>query len=71
MKELKKYLITEEYSDLCFFRKMTEVRGYDVEDAEERYNEGDEEFCTELTDEMFEQDNDARWSEITEIEEIK
>jgi hypothetical protein len=67
--KLKKFRITEEYSDLCFFRKITEIEAVDEEAAQELYEEGEEDYLV-IMDEMFDQNNDSRWREITDIEEV-
>lgn len=68
--KLKKFRITEHYSDLCFFKKIVEIEAKDEEHAEKLYYEGDGDYI-EIMDEIFEQKNDPQWNEIQEIEEIE
>ncbi len=67
--KLKKFQITELYSDLCFFKKVSIVEAKDEESAEEEYFQGNGEYQV-LMDEIYEQKNDTQWSQIEEIEEI-
>ena len=65
----KKFRIIEEYSDLCFFRKITEIEAKNEKEAEELYHDGDEK-CIVIMDEMFKQKNDPFECDF-EIEEMK
>ena len=66
---MKKFRITEKYSDLCFFKKIVEIEAEDEEQALELYEEGEVDYI-EIIDEIFEQKNDPQWTEIEDIQEV-
>jgi hypothetical protein len=68
---MKKYRITQEYSDVCFFRKVVEIRANSKEKALKLFDENGEDAkdCRLIYDEMIEQKNDRDCYQ-TEIEEI-
>ena len=66
--EMKKFKITEIYSDMAFFRKVSIIEAEDEESAQEEYLSGAD--CEQISDEMYGQDHDPHYSEIEDVEEL-
>lgn len=62
-----KFKIVEVYTDLAFFRRVIKIEAKDEEEAERLFEEGEVDY-EEISDEMYEQDNSPRYTEIESIE---